>query len=209
MTADKKQPMYQSPDQQTNPSQLTPLQSPLQSPCIYNIPQPSMAIMDASLNLDLSPASIPSFASLPNVSASCPQHQHQPQFIGQPSPVSHLGCMEPVNGVPVQQHACSPRTAAEKTGKTQFLAYSWSSGRQKRIIFLVVAAVNACSCQSVPLYTSPAVLLCKCALVVCLLCNLYSESLSCQLMTLCCMCPTCNCKLENSLWWLDHSLTMN
>ena len=118
MTADKKQPIYQSSDQHTNPSQLTSLQSP----CMYKVPQPSMAIMDAALNVELSPASIPSFVSLPNVSTSYPQHQHQSQFVGQPSPtsspVSHLGGMEPVNGVPVQQHACAARTAAEKTGKT-------------------------------------------------------------------------------------------
>ena len=122
MTADKKQSIYQSPDQHTNPNQLTSLQSPLQSLCPCNTPQPSTAIMDAPLHLDMSQASIPSFAPLPGVLASQPQHQHHPQITGQPSPasspVSHLGCMEPVNGVPVQQHSSAPRTAAEKTGET-------------------------------------------------------------------------------------------
>lgn len=138
MTADNNQSIYQSPDQHTNPNQLSSLQSSVQSPCVYNIPQPSVAIMGANLNLDLSPASIPSFAPLTNMSASHPQHQPQSKIVSQPSPTSstihHLGCMEPVTGVPMQQHACAPRTAAEKTGK------------------------DACSCQSAFPFTFPAML---------------------------------------------------
>lgn len=121
MTADEKHPISQFPDQHANSDQLIALQSP----CMYNLPQPSMAIMDATLNLnlDLSPASIPSFGSFSGVSASHPQHHPHYQMVGQPSPTSspgsHLGCMESVTGAPVQQqHACTARTAAEKSGKT-------------------------------------------------------------------------------------------
>ena len=114
MTADRKHPIIQSPAQ-TYSDQLDSLQSPR----LFNTAQPSMAIMDATLNLDLSTASIPSFAAQ-HLSACHPQHY--PQFVSQPSPtaspVSHDGCMDPVNGVNLpQQHACNSRTAAEKTGK--------------------------------------------------------------------------------------------
>lgn len=104
MTTDKKHPISQSSSQHITQDQLTSLQPP----CMYNPTQPRPAIMDATLNLDLSPASIPSFASIPGLSAS----SHSVSF-----PVSHMGCVDTVNGNCMQQHACNPRSAAEKTGK--------------------------------------------------------------------------------------------
>lgn len=104
MTTDKKHPINQSSNQHIFQDQLTSLQPP----CMYSSPQPCPAIMDATLNLDLSTASIPSFATIPSLSAS----SHPISF-----PVSHVGCMDTVNGNCVQQHACNPRSASEKTGK--------------------------------------------------------------------------------------------
>lgn len=107
LSANKKHPIKRSP----SPDQLT---SP-QSPCMYSNPQPTTAIMDANLSLDLSSASIPSFAAPPRISARSP-------------PASHVCCMNSQDGVPVQQHACTPRTAAEKTGT--YLTARHSSDQQ-------------------------------------------------------------------------------
>ncbi|KAL3131620.1 hypothetical protein ABBQ38_007917 [Trebouxia sp. C0009 RCD-2024] len=106
MTTDKKHPISQSSSQHITQDQLTSLQPP----CMYNPTQPRPAIMDATLNLDLSPASIPSFASIPGLSAS----SHSVSF-----PVSHMGCVDTVNGNCMQQHACNPRSAAEKTASLE------------------------------------------------------------------------------------------